>query len=230
MAALSARPATFDRTAQARRSMLGKIHIAKKQLGMVDDDYRQLLFDAVGKTSAGDCNDGELAQVIDALRAKGFRPLPPKGAKSGAQHPMARKARALWISLHHLNVVHNPSEQALEAFAKKQLGCEKLQWARQSHGPKLIEALKDMATRNGWKQVDEAGRPLSVLALQEGLCEAILAKLKDAGGADPLWNLSNAAWSLSGWVLGAGGPCSVEEFAALAKALGDELRKAGPVA
>jgi len=229
MAAINAKPAQFDRASQARRSMLGKIHIAKKQLGMVDDDYRQLLFDTAGKTSAAQCSDAELTMVIDALKAKGFKPLPPKGGAS-AQHKMAKKARALWISLHHLNVVHNPSEQALETFARKQLGCEKLQWARQSHGAKLIEALKDMAARNGWKQVDDAGRPLSVLALQEQLCLAILDKLKAAGAADDGWSLSNAAWSLHGWVLGASGPVGTEEYAALAKALGDELRKAGPVA
>ncbi|MFX8708345.1 regulatory protein GemA, partial [Acinetobacter baumannii] len=67
-------------------------------------------------------------------------------------HPMARKARALWISLHKLGVVHNPSEQALEAFAKRQLGCEKLVWARQSDAYRLIEALKSMAERAGWRQ------------------------------------------------------------------------------
>ena len=42
--AVKARPATFDRSQQARRSMLGKIHIAKKQLAMDEDDYRQARF------------------------------------------------------------------------------------------------------------------------------------------------------------------------------------------
>ena len=34
---------------------------------------------------------------------------------------MARKARALWISLYHLGAVHNPSEEALEAMARNEV-------------------------------------------------------------------------------------------------------------
>ena len=94
--AVAARPATFDRTQQHRRSMLGKIHIAKKQLAMDDDDYRQLLFEETGLASASKCSEAQLTRVIDRLKGLGFKPLPKAGAKA-AQHPMARKARALWI-------------------------------------------------------------------------------------------------------------------------------------
>jgi phage gp16-like protein len=81
--------------------MLAKIHVAKKQLAMDEDDYRQLLFEQTGHGSAGDCTDAQLARVIERMKAIGFRPLPRAGKKA-ATHPMARKARALWISLHHL--------------------------------------------------------------------------------------------------------------------------------
>src|SRR5690606_20778762 len=104
-----------------------------------------------GKLSAAECTEAELATLIAWLQSKGFRPLPKAGGKAGASHPVARKARALWISLYHLGVVHNPSEQALEAFAARQVGCERLAWMRQGQGDKLIEALKAMAERAGWR-------------------------------------------------------------------------------
>ena len=58
----------------------------------------------------------------------------------------------MWISLYNLGAVRNPSNAALEAFAARQLGVAKLQWANQAHGYKLIEALKAMGARAGWHQ------------------------------------------------------------------------------
>ena len=37
---------------QERKILLGKIHIAKKSLGLDDDTYRSIIFAAVGKTAA----------------------------------------------------------------------------------------------------------------------------------------------------------------------------------
>lgn len=226
-----ARPATFDKSSQHRRSMLAKIHIAQKQLAMDEDDYRQIVFDVAGKGSAGDCSDAELSRIIDRLKEKGFEPLPKAGRKA-ATHPMARKARALWISLHHLNVVQNPSEQALEAFAKRQLGCERLSWANQREAHRLIEALKAMATRNGWRQTAaHDGRVLSPKELQHHLCEVILGKLKDGGHVPQDWWLDVAAKRLCGIDTGATEMgYTAEDYGRLAKALGDKLRQlANPV-
>lgn len=221
-----ARPAQFDRAAQHRRSMIAKINVGRQQLGMVEDDYRQLLFDATGRTSLKDCSEAQLARMVEALTGKGFKPIPKSGGKPAAQHPMARKARALWISLYHLGVVHNPAEPALEAFATRQLKCERLVWARQSDAGKLIEALKDMAVRHGWAQADHKGRPLEPRGLQESLCNAILARLKTAEAIPADWSLDVAAWKLCGIVTVQDAPFSVEQYAQLASGLGVHLRQA----
>ncbi len=228
-----ARPARFDRAAQHRRAMIAKINVARHQLAMVEDDYRQMLFDQTGRTSLKDCSDAQLERVIARLTALGFKPLPAKrsgaGGRQAATHPMARKARALWISLHQLGAVRDPSERALEAFARRQLGCEKLVWARQSDAYRLIEALKAMAKRAGWPQRCLAtGKPLEPGALREGLCNAILRKLKDAGVAAEGWTLNDAAFKLAGIELGRDGPMSAEAYARLAEALGAMLREAAP--
>ncbi|KZX94645.1 hypothetical protein A3718_00910 [Erythrobacter sp. HI0019] len=231
MTAVAARAATFDRASQHRRSMLAKIHVAKKQLAMDEDDYRQLLFEQTGHGSAGDCTDAQLARVIERMKAIGFRPLPRAGKKA-ATHPMARKARAMWISLHHLGVVQNPAEEALEAFARRQLKCERLSWANQRDAHKLIEALKAMAQRNGWRQTAaHDGHKLSPKELQMHLCEVILGKLKAGNHVPAEWYLDIAAKRLCGIDTAATeGGYSAEDYGRLAKALGNKLRElANPV-
>ena len=211
--------------------MLAKIHIAKKQLAMDEDDYRQLLFEETGHASAGDCSEAQLSRVLERLKKLGFKPL-PKAGKKAATHPMARKARALWISLHHLNVVQNPAEEALEAFARRQLGCTKLNWANQREAYKLIEALKAMALRHGWRQTAaHDGHKLSPKELQMHLCEVILAKLKEGGHVPADWYLDVAAKRLCGIDTGATETgYTAEDYGRLAKALGDKLRSlANPV-
>jgi phage gp16-like protein len=209
--------------------MLAKIHVAKKQLNMVDDDYRQLLFATTGKTSSADCNQAQLAAVIKALEGKGFRPMPAGGKAPSAQHKVARKARALWISLYQLGAVHNPAEEALEAFAKRQFGCDKLQWIKQSDGYLLIEALKSMARRAGWLQEQIGTRKkLTPTELQSGLCHTIVAKLKEAGAIPSDWGLHDAAWKLCGVANTKETPWTADDYQRLAAGLGAELRKFAP--
>ena len=223
-----ARKAQFDRATQHRRAMLAKINLGRKQIGMLEDDYRQLLLDTTGEISLKACSDAQLDAMLDALKSKGFRPLPRSGGKHTAQHPMARKARALWISLYQLGVVHNPSEHALEAFAKRQLGCEKLVWARQSDAYRLIEALKDMGERKGWRQRDpRTGKQYGPDALKGSLCHAILRRLKAYGVAMMDWGLHDAAWKLCGIENGKEDRWTASDYEQLAAALGEKLREAG---
>lgn len=217
--------AQFDRTTQARRSMIRKIQIARKQLAMNEDDYRQGVFDASGRLSLTECTDNQLHRILEWLKAKGFKPLPSARA---AAHPMAQKARALWVSLYHLGAVRNEAEHALEAFAKRQLKCERLVWARQSDGNKLIEALKSMGARHGWLQHDRCtGKRLEPIALQASLCSAILIKLKDRGVVPDDWALHDAAEKLCRIKNGKDRPWTAEDYQELAAALGAKLRAFG---
>lgn len=156
-------PARYNAGDQQRRAMIAKVKIAQKELRLDDPTYRAMLARITGKTSAADCNVAQLAAVLDELKAKGWKPTVITGGKAGvaptsptrskpADHPAARKARALWISLHQLGVVRDRRESALESFAARQLKVERLQWANQGQVYKLIEALKAMAERAGWSQ------------------------------------------------------------------------------
>ena len=222
-----AKPATFDGSDRVRRAMLGKVHVAKRQLALDEDDYRQILFEETGQSSSGSCSHQQLEQVLNRFRALGWQDLPRAGKPRAAQHPAAKKARALWISLHQLGAVRSPEERALEAFAKRQLKCERMVWADQREAFKLIEALKAMAQRHGWVQTDISGNNLALIKLAEGLCEAIRAKLVAAGEVPDHWTLNDAAFRLCGIELGRNGGMTVEGYRNLAAALGKELRAAG---
>lgn len=223
MQTAAAIPARFDRSAQHRRSMIAKINIARQQLNMDEDDYRQGLFDATGCLSLKGCSEPQLEKMLSWLKSKGFRALQKK---SGARHPMALKARAMWISLYQLGTVHNAAEEALEAFAKRQIGCERLVWARQSDAYRLIEALKSMARRAGWMMHNPVtGKMFGPIELKSSLCSAILIKLKEADAIPQDWALHDAAWRLCGienlrergWTAG--------DYEKLADGLGAKLRQ-----
>jgi phage gp16-like protein len=210
------------KTEQHRRVMIAKINIGWKQLRMDEADYRAALAEVTGHASLKACSEAQLARMLDWLASKGFRPVQANGA---ATHPMARKARALWISLYHLGAVDNPSEQALEAFAKRQLKCEKLVWADQRQSYQLIEALKAWAVRAGWPEAGNNSAKAGPLALQVTLCGAILAKLKAAGIAKPGWDLMGTSMQLLGRTPGSstGEPMTVADWQQLAEVLGKIL-------
>ncbi len=190
---MNSRPATFDKAQTHRRAMLAKIHLARKEMRLDEGDYRDILRRSAGHASAADCSDAELARALDEFKRLGWkgapirgrRPTlvvvdnpeapPPRPASAGADHPTARKARALWISLHQLGVVRDAGEHALEAFARRQLQVEKLQWADQARVYRLIEALKAMAERAKWPQSDD------VHQLKVGLVEAQWKALAQLG-------------------------------------------------
>ncbi len=171
-----------------RRALIAKVHLGAKDLRLDDETRRDLMERITGHRSAADCSDAELVKVLDEYRRQGWAPQAarprmgtapvPKSGRRPANHPVANKARALWISLHQLGVVRQPTEKALEAFAKRQLGVDALQWADQSQGFRLIEALKAMAERAGWAQSLDGIKPeRQVWTLKARLVNAQLARL-----------------------------------------------------
>lgn len=228
-AAGEAAPPRLSAVSSHRRSLIAKVHVAKKALGLSDDDYRAVMLRVAGRTSAADCTDRELVKLVEEFRSKGFttEARQPGATAKPADHPVARKARALWISLGLLGAIADPSDAALEAFARRQLGCVRMQWADQSLGYKLVEALKAIAERHGWNQSMvgvKAGGHATVLSRR--LVDALIAKLRAADLVPADWSVQRVAFDLAGIEIG---PVlhEVEEMHSVARALGATLRKAG---
>lgn len=92
--------------AQLRPNALAQIHIAKKQLGMDDGTYRDMLWGVARVRSAKDLDHGGRQKVLDHLKACGFKSSAPKtptpGRPRNMNHPergpMLRKVEALLLS------------------------------------------------------------------------------------------------------------------------------------
>lgn len=195
----AARKTSIDPRQRERRGMYAKIQIAKQQLGLTEDDYRAIIFQHCGSMSAKDATEAQLEKIVQHFVQRGFRTtakVVPGRKTPAVDTPSARKARALWLSLYQLGTVRNPSEYALEAFAREQLQCEHWRWSDQSLAYRLIEALKAMAKRDGWEVGD--GRTATLQGSKSRLVKAILAKLVATGVADPAWTVSDALFHLTG--------------------------------
>ncbi len=202
-----------------RRALIVKVQVAKAQLNLLDDDYRRILFDVAGKRSAADLDEGQLIAVLKRFESIGFKPQKGKGPRP-ADHPSAGKARALWISLAQLGAIDNPSEQALESMARRQLGCDRLQWANQSLVYSLIEALKKIAERHGWDQGLDGIPPANrVIVLKRRLIEAQMGKLRLAKWMPGDWDARRAAYAFGGVEVDSILAASLTELDSVAQAL-----------
>jgi hypothetical protein len=109
-----------------------------------------------GKASAADMSVADFNACLIALAKRGVKTparAVPAARRRQADSPHAKKARALWISLHHLGVIDDAGESALAAFVKRQHGVDDLRFVRPDAAAKIIDGLKAMAVRAGvnWK-------------------------------------------------------------------------------
>ncbi|WP_073652195.1 gp16 family protein [Pseudomonas aeruginosa] len=153
----------------ARQRLIRLIHVGKRELGLDDEIYRALLMGSVQKDSTSAMSVPELERVLERMKRSGFKvrvksARPPAQSRPGrplAQYPEARKVRALWLFLHQLGVVKNPSEEALAAYVKRIAKVDALQWTNGDQTEALIETLKKWAMRYLPGQVREMAQTLS---------------------------------------------------------------------
>lgn len=129
------------------------IHVARRELGLDEDTYRDALQRAIGKRSAKGLSVAECKAIVDELSRMGFKPASKPSGK-GLPGPYGRKAQALWIALYNLGAVADRRDSALLAFIKRQTGLERAEWLRDAaQGAAVVEALKSWCAREGvnWK-------------------------------------------------------------------------------
>ncbi|PJJ96448.1 GemA protein [Lysobacteraceae bacterium NML75-0749] len=145
------------------------IHIAKKQLGLSDADYRLLLMQASsdangcgGLWSCANMSDDQLTRVMLAMKRAGFDPA--KGyattGKRGGKAAAGKPARRVFAN-RPKNTSEVPMLRKVEALladakrpwnyahhtAKQMFGIERLEWLDSSQLHKLIGALQIDADR-----------------------------------------------------------------------------------
>jgi len=135
---------------KSRQDDLAKIHIAKQQLGMDDETYRSMLWTIARVRSSANLDFQQRRKVLDHLISRGWKPQPPKAA--GTKRPLAntdqiKMIRGLWLQLHELHEVRDPSEAAMNRFAKNQMKIDRLEWLKVDQASKVIEMLKQWVAR-----------------------------------------------------------------------------------
>ncbi|HHO49272.1 MAG TPA: regulatory protein GemA [Desulfobacteraceae bacterium] len=115
---------------------LAKIHIAKKELGLTDEVYRDILRNRFKVESARDLTDLQAATLLSLFRQRGWRPAIGRKAKSDSREksrsgyiairpgPAARQQRkvlAMWAQLGY-------EPEKLHGRCKRQFGIERFEW------------------------------------------------------------------------------------------------------
>lgn len=123
----------------AKMAMMAKVHIAKKQLNLDDDTYRDVLERVTGKRSCKKMLIGELEAVIKEMETYGFvaKAAPKHGRKPsvvGKRQPLMDKIEAMLADMGlHWNYAHG--------MAESMFGIKRLQWLNDSQLYKLTQAL-----------------------------------------------------------------------------------------
>lgn len=136
-------------------SALAAIHVAKKQLGLDDDTYRDVLERVTGKRSAKFLTVAEGGRVLEEMRRLGFERTSKPDAAGALKldGPYAAKLRALWISGWNLGVVHDRTDEAMAAFVKRQTGIDHVNWLRDAaDATRAIEGVKAWLAREAGVQ------------------------------------------------------------------------------
>lgn len=102
----------------ARRAMLAKLHLARKQLALSEDSYRDILRRVTGKESAADLTDAQLDKALKEMKRFGFKPTPSRTGTS--KHAQIRMIHAVWADLCQLGVGGEDETAALRAFTARQ--------------------------------------------------------------------------------------------------------------
>lgn len=136
-------------------SALATIHVGLKQLGIEEDDARDLYERETGKRSLKLMSPREQEAVIGELRRLGFK-QGPKCRSKGLQGRFAKKLQALWIAGWNLGIVEDRADAALLAFAKRQTKIDHIRFlVDAADAARVIEALKGWLARDGgveWTQ------------------------------------------------------------------------------
>lgn len=133
--------------ANARARLIKLIHVARRELNMDEPTYRTVLQSAGNAQSTTLMKVSELLAVLERLQKSGFVIRPKSGDRRQTINPDASKIRALWLFLHVLGVVRDPSEKALATYVKRIAKVDDLRWARGDATTVLIETLKKWAMR-----------------------------------------------------------------------------------
>ncbi|HFH0479890.1 TPA: gp16 family protein [Salmonella enterica subsp. enterica serovar Aberdeen] len=103
-----------------RASLITLIHVAKKDLHLDADTYRDALRAAVGKTSCRDMTQTELSKVLATFKKRGFKVRSRPQNRALKPATVTAKIRAIWRLMYAQGFLSSDSEAALNGWVRKQ--------------------------------------------------------------------------------------------------------------
>lgn len=134
---------------QTRQQMITKIHIGKNELGMDKNSYVAFLLDAVDKHSCTVMSDAELMQVLQAMKAKGFKPKTNKHGKRPTASKYQPNRQSLMNKIEAFLAEGKKPWAYAHAICKKSFGIDRLQWCTDEQLHKVVQMLAVSANRHG---------------------------------------------------------------------------------
>ena len=125
------------------------IWVAKRRVGMADDDFRAALVHLTGVASVKELDSDGLDVLMGFFEYCGFRPSTPRGPNFGTRPGMASFAqieliRSLW---HEYTGEVYDTEDQLNAWMERYWKISSLRFLTSADAPKVITALKAMKAR-----------------------------------------------------------------------------------
>lgn len=154
--------ASMPAAAGHRNSLLAKVHIGAKALGLEGEAYGEVLDRITGSSSAKSLDDRQLAAVLDEFRRLGWRAAAPK-------RPLSPKAQVrmiygIWGDLGPFVETH--TVEALRAFVRRQTaspahpdGVAAPEFLDAKQAIKVVEGLKAWLIRVRAEAVGAKRRP-----------------------------------------------------------------------
>ncbi len=124
-----------------RRRDLAKIHIAKKQLGLDETAYREMLSGIAGVESAADLDCPGRRRVIAHLKSCGFQPMHKSARASGMHRPPAKEKAPMISKIHAILIELSLPWSYADAMARKMFRVDRLRWLHTEQLHKLTAAL-----------------------------------------------------------------------------------------
>ncbi|EBZ1827115.1 DUF1018 domain-containing protein [Salmonella enterica subsp. enterica serovar Singapore] len=103
-----------------RASLITLIHVAKKDLHLDTDTYRDALRAAVGKTSCRDMTQTELSKVLATFKKRGFKVRSKPQNRALKPATVTAKIRAIWRLMYAQGFLSSDSEAALNGWVRHQ--------------------------------------------------------------------------------------------------------------
>lgn len=122
-----------------KKALMAKVHIAKKELRLDDDTYRDVLWRVTGKRSCSDMSIEQLQDVVKDMEKRGF--VPKTAPKHGKKPNVARRRKLLLSKIEAVLADMSLHWNYAHGMADSMFGIKRVEWLDDERLRKLTQAL-----------------------------------------------------------------------------------------